>query len=477
MGSSSRRRLLAGLSIAIVGSACASLMGVEEASLRDSSSPDGGATPSAPSAPTGEVPAACAGEGCPCNDDSECPNDPYRKCVANECTECSTESDDCPTGRYCQAGPDGNRCVLGCKSDGDCKILSPSSAPKCSPSRHQCVECIDDADCDPSSNKKCSPSGTCADRCTADGGSCPNPNETCCSGFCIDVSSDPFNCNGCGNSCRGASPLCCAGACKDSASDPSACGSCETTCKVAAGTPICAEGRCLPANCNDVLAADPQARSDVYLVDPDGTGPQAPFSVYCDMGIHGGGWTLVGRELREHTGNLRFFGYDSGNATALAKGSESGIIGTRFLGRYQEVLIVWGDGLTKYIRFSKPNGFDMFENRVNKGVRIDNVQTSERTLEEWLRRGGGAELCVAARHDDIRPGDTSWAIKPRNDNHDTCGCNDKNWVGQGAYYGGTLPPHHDPTCDGWGGGWAGVKASGEQKGGIVPSYETRIYIR
>lgn len=37
--------------------------------------------------------------------------------------------------------------------------------------------------------------------------------------------------------------------------------------------------------------------SGVYLVDPDGPGGAAPFEVYCDMVMDGGGWTLVARSV------------------------------------------------------------------------------------------------------------------------------------------------------------------------------------
>ncbi|GLJ40103.1 hypothetical protein SUGI_0821410 [Cryptomeria japonica] len=57
-----------------------------------------------------------------------------------------------------------------------------------------------------------------------------NGNWACCSKrYCIDVSSDPFNCGSCGHSC-GYGLGCCGGKCTNFFSDNAHCGSCFNAC-------------------------------------------------------------------------------------------------------------------------------------------------------------------------------------------------------------------------------------------------------
>jgi hypothetical protein len=52
-----------------------------------------------------------------------------------------------------------------------------------------------------------------------------------------------------------------------------------------------------PAETCKTLHADfPDLDTGSYFLDPDGTGPIAAFSAYCEMDMAGGGWTLVGRK-------------------------------------------------------------------------------------------------------------------------------------------------------------------------------------
>jgi len=46
-------------------------------------------------------------------------------------------------------------------------------------------------------------------------------------------------------------------------------------------------------SCEAIKQQDPSIGSGIYLIDPDGENGIAPFPVYCEMVLNGGGWTLV----------------------------------------------------------------------------------------------------------------------------------------------------------------------------------------
>ena len=56
--------------------------------------------------------------------------------------------------------------------------------------------------------------------------------------------------------------------------------------------------------CKDILEKVPDAESGLYTIDVDGDDGAAPFQVFCDMKVDGGGWTLVAKVHRHHGQNL-----------------------------------------------------------------------------------------------------------------------------------------------------------------------------
>lgn len=233
-------------------------------------------------------------------------------------------------------------------------------------------------------------------------------------------------------------------------------------------------GEALPASCLDIREIDGAASSGVYSVDPDGPGQgELPLEVLCDMTSLEGGWTMVGQEREGDTGTFKFLGISVGDPSRAARYGDSALVAERFRGMYEEVRIAWassdrGDG-AMYFRV----GEELFANNVRKTVPLGDFASTDATLSSWVQDAGGAAFCRGSSSPDVRPGDSSWAVKPRSEPEGSCGCNDPGWQGRGAHYGG----HADPSaCSPSGGGWAGVTDSGGQKGGVT-SYRLQLWIR
>lgn len=223
----------------------------------------------------------------------------------------------------------------------------------------------------------------------------------------------------------------------------------------------------LPKSCNEILAADSMAMSGTYTIDIDGAGPRDPFPVICKM-LNSKGWTLVALEKPNNAQNLFLLGVEKGTPENLVAG-ENAIIGLRFAGLYSAVRIEWDS--SKFLTFDVGNT-EIFEDTVNHDVPISNFKTSESTLEQWLMNG--AKLCRATSQSaNNYPGDSSWAIKPTNDNNTSCGCNSSNWAGRGAFYGGSGALKN--YCGPWKGGFAGVKDTNDVKS-VTVDWFTRIYV-
>ncbi|MEZ4380568.1 MAG: fibrinogen-like YCDxxxxGGGW domain-containing protein [Nannocystaceae bacterium] len=97
-------------------------------------------------------------------------------------------------------------------------------------------------------------------------------------------------------------PTCDDGLLSGDESDVDCGGSCEATCADGAmcagggdcGSGFCLDGACaVAASCKVIKDADVDASDGVYTIDPDGDGPAAARTVYCDMTTDGGGWTMV----------------------------------------------------------------------------------------------------------------------------------------------------------------------------------------
>jgi hypothetical protein len=178
----------------------------------------GGAGGATPTGTGGHGGAAGNGGATGCTNDADCagkPAGPHCDTKTGACVACLPASDDCAAGQFCD--PATEACKAGCKKDGDCK------APLvCDAQAHQCVGCVDDAQC--------------------------GAGTVCDGGNCVPGCSPKHDC------LAGAS--CCPDAqCHDLASDVEHCGLCSTACKAPANADAaCVGGQCSMGACDASFA-------------------------------------------------------------------------------------------------------------------------------------------------------------------------------------------------------------------------------
>ena len=323
-----------------------------------------------------------------------------------------------------------------CFNDGRCFESGPEYACLC-PAGFQGHDCeLELTFCDPN---PCLNGGTCLDTPT-------NAVCDCAVGFSGDrcqVDDDDCEPNPCQNG----------GTCRDAVNAYS----CE--CVPGYQGDVCSGF--VMQSCAGILAEQPSSASGVYTIDPDGMDQgKPPMPVYCDMTTDGGGYARIGHEDVGYSGTYKFLGLESGNVTDVATGTGSGYFGPRFAGRYHTFRISWSGADTGYLRFH--SDAELFVNDVQTSMVVSELETSSSLLRDLIDVAGGASFCRASRSPDVRPGDTSWGLKPQNDLATECGCSSPNWGGQGAFYGGHV---NATSCGGYGGGWAGVRVNGEAKAG------------
>ena len=284
-----------------------------------------------------------------------------------------------------------------------------------------------------------SPTVACGDpiKCTAKG--------TCVAGICTGA---VVNCDD-GNPCT--TDACDAKTgCKSAAlGDGSACGGNGGTCTAGKCSPG-ADASTAVASCAALKKAVAGAKDGLYWIDTDGPGTTVPLQTQCNMGLGGGGWTLVAIAsddgVNSWTWNARLLWSTStavfGSAAAPTKDFKSALLHTL---PFADVLFVHQPSAVWAAYHAVGDGKQSF---AGKNVAVGGP-VCYTPAQGWKLSAGtltqGGKLCS-----------TNLYINP--DDHDgkaTCGDNDKAWGP--AWSGDTNNgcPFDDPGLSGSLGPWEG----------------------
>ena len=117
------------------------------------------------------------------------------------------------------------------------------------------------------------------------------------------------------------------------------------------------------ATCAAILKKKPTATSDVYWLDPDASGPIAPFPAWCDMKTAGGGWTMA-LNLDTSDGHVMWWANDlwtnssaHGDVSSPFDGDHKSPAYSQLSGTTELLLVVHEQGAIKGWRhFKRPDG-------------------------------------------------------------------------------------------------------------------------
>lgn len=131
-------------------------------------------------------------------------------------------------------------------------------------------------------------------------------------------------------------------------------------------------------SCNEIKTNFPNATSGTYVIDPDGSGPLASISCYCDMVTDGGGWTLVLNYL--HRGGT--------NPVTNPRTTNLPLLGSTVLGVDEQGSTTWGHAAPTYL-----NTFSFSELRFYGATsahgRIIHFKTSHSNTITYFKTGTG----------------------------------------------------------------------------------------
>jgi hypothetical protein len=161
------------------------------------------------------------------------------------------------------------------------------------------------------------------------------------------------------------------------------------TCMPSASGPSCPE---YARACRELPGNSP---SGTYRIDPDGTGPIAPFDASCDMS-EGEGWTLI----------LNYVHKGGTNPALTVRKDSLPLLGSDEFGVDESAVVKsWGHAATTLVSTLKPQAL-RFQGRIALHTRVIDFVTSDKDCLAYAM-GGSTNCRALATSSTLRPGHTA----------------------------------------------------------------------